>query len=107
MHEGISHVGHQHEAIPMAELPQVVPDDKPAIAHDAAHKVAGRAVRDATWPHMYNGRVLACGQAPKVPEHHVHGYESPDRALVGDEERNALAFALKRMEDDTKKTKRS
>ena len=38
------------------------------------------------------------------PEHHIQGYESPDRALVGAEETTALATALKRREEaDPKK----
>lgn len=53
--------------------------------------------RDSTLPHLMNGRVLAGGRRQVTPEHHRPGYMSPDRALVGDEERSALAFALKRM----------
>ena len=44
-----------------------------------------------------NGKVLYGGRLPRTPDHHVPGYESPDRALVGDEERSAMAMALKRM----------
>ena len=53
--------------------------------------------RDSSLPLLMNSRVLAGGRPPLVPEHHRPGYQSPDRALVGDEERTALAMALKRM----------
>lgn len=47
-------------------------------------------------PWMMNGRVVAGGRPPKVPEHHVKGYESPDRALIGSEEVTATAAAMRR-----------
>lgn len=53
--------------------------------------------RDSTLPWLMNGKVVAGGRLPPTPDHHRPGYQSPDRALVGDEERTALAAALKRM----------
>ena len=49
--------------------------------------------RDSSWPAMMGGKVLAGGSWQPTPPHHLPGYESPDRALVGDEERSALAMA--------------
>lgn len=53
--------------------------------------------RDSSTPHLMNGKVLYGGRLPPTPDHWRPGYESPDRALVGDEERTAMAMALKRM----------
>jgi hypothetical protein len=53
---------------------------------------------------MMNGKVLAGGSKPSTPAHHFPGYASPDRALVGDEERSALAYALKRREQADART---
>lgn len=45
--------------------------------------------------------MLAGGRPPKAAAHHLPGYLSPDRALVGAEETSALAQALKHL--DTKR----
>lgn len=52
--------------------------------------------RDSAWPVMMDGKVIAGGLLPPTPLHHYPGYRSPDAALVGDDERTALATALLR-----------
>jgi hypothetical protein len=51
---------------------------------------------ESAHPFLMNGHVLAGGRPTIVPAHHRPGYESPDRALVGDEEAAARAAALRR-----------
>jgi hypothetical protein len=47
------------------------------------------------YPTLMDGRVTLGGRAPDKNLHHRPGYESPDRALVGDEEAAARAKADK------------
>ena len=51
-------------------------------------------------PLLMQGRVLAGGKPAILAEHHADfSYVSPDRALVGNEERTAMAMAIKRLAD--------
>lgn len=52
-------------------------------------------------PHPSYGTVLRA-HPPVVPLHHFKGYESPDRALVGDEELAAKSQALRSADDDAR-----
>jgi hypothetical protein len=63
--------------------------------HDAADgRSAGREASAA--PLLMQGRVLAGGRPPQLAEHHANlAYVSPDRALVGAEERTAMGAALR------------
>ena len=64
---------------------------------------------DSTWPFLMNGKVVANGDRVReiTPPHHSGTgrmpYHSPDRALVGEEEKTALSTALKRRQEADKK----
>ena len=51
--------------------------------------------RDSTLPWLMNGKVVAGGRLPPTPDHHRPGYQSPDRALVGDERAHCIGGSAK------------